>query len=143
MKYLRNILAIILSALVFHLGTGMALVHVCSHICDDVCHTDEGLVAEACTGHCCRPLDCDDQGCDSSETHLHQGCGCVDYTFQSDFFFTGVHSWVGELYPVVIPQQLLLQQPKALHPVYSRVLPPDDSPLSGRAILSLHDILRL
>ena len=147
MRYIRNIVAILLSFVVLYLGAGVSLVHVCSHLCGPVHCMDMHSDASECSSSevfgCCLDIDCETAGCADQGTHFHEGCDCVNYTYQSDYFFDygQAQAFHVVLYPVLLWNQLLRMQPKALHPAYERMLPTDDPPVTGRSILTLYDTL--
>lgn len=139
MKNLCNILVLILALVVFNLGAGAGVVHICSaycktQTCSSVTHSHTDM-----SGCCHHSND------DSSCTSVSEECSCINVHYNIDYFFKVSHE------DDVVS---FIQMPFDLPEHVSNIIPPVSAGLlfsqtpnappvcnSGRTLLAFHSVL--
>lgn len=138
MKNLCNILVLMLASMVFNLGAGVGVVHICSAYCKiQACssavhsHTD----MEECCHHDCEV---------SPYTSVSEECSCINVHYNIDFFKTSQDDDSVSFVPMPfdLPEHITYN----FLPVFSGFISSQSSnapPViyGGRALLAFHSVL--
>lgn len=140
MKSLRNILVMLLAFVVFNLGAGAGVVHICSAYCQTkICSTETHTHSEE--QGCCHH---DNEEIDKMHSTIHGECSCINVHYNIDFFKVSQDDDMVSFVPMpfdlpehvsyIIPpvsSGLLFSQAPNAPPVYN----------SGRTLLAFHSVL--
>ena len=140
MKNLYNILILVLALIVFNLGAGAGMVHICSAYCK----------TQACSSsihHSCN----DTKGCchhsnnDNSETSVSEECSCINVHYNIDYFFKVSHEDDAVSFiqmPLDLPEHIsYIIPPVSAGLLFSLALHAPPVINSGRALLAYHSVL--
>lgn len=100
MKKLRHIFVLLLALVVFVLGAGTGVVHICSAYCKtQVCSSS----LHGCTSHGCGSCSHGTSGADDdSFTALSEHCSCLSLSYNIDFYKISQDDNTVEYMPAVI-----------------------------------------
>ena len=140
MKNLCNILILVLALIVFNLGAGAGMVHICSAYCKtQACSSS---VHHSCsdTKSCCHHSDSDYSG-----TSVSEECSCINVHYSIDYFFKDSHEDDAVSFiqmPLDLPEHIsYIIPPVSAGLLFSQA--PNAPPVinSGRALLANHSVL--
>ena len=141
MKSLRNILVMLLAFVVFNLGAGAGVVHICSAYCQTkICSTETHTHSEE--QGCCHH---DNEEFDKMNSTIHGECSCINVHYNIDYFLK-VSQEDDAVSFMPMPMELPEHFTYNFQPIYSGVLTsqPSNAPpvkVDGRTLLAFHSVL--
>lgn len=141
MKSLRNILVFVLAFIVFNLGAGAGVVHICSayckmQTCSSISHSDIGR--EGCCHH-------SDDNIQSSRVSITEECSCINVHYNIDYFLKVSQEDDAvsfSLIPFDLPEHITYCF-EPIFPGFISSQPANAPPLiyDGRTLLAFHSVL--